>query len=70
MNMEIYEDLFNPSFLKSTQNRPAIPKDASVTMAYIPLQESLETYSEEIGLNNGTIFPVLNKEFKGGMVAK
>lgn len=67
--MEKYEDLFNPSFLKKTNNRPQIPDDASVTMAYIPLQEGLETYSEEIGLNNGTIFPQLNKVFKGGMVS-
>lgn len=68
--MEKFEDLFNPSFLKNENRRPALPKDASVTMAYIPLQEGLETYSEEIGLCNGTIFPQLNKEFKGGMVKR
>jgi hypothetical protein len=67
--MEKYEDLFTPTFLKST-SRPAIPKDASVTMAYIPLQEGIETYEEEVGLNNGTIFPQLNKEFKGGRAEK
>jgi hypothetical protein len=67
--MEKYEDLFNPTFLKNSTQRPAIPYDASVTMAYIPLQEGLETYSEEVGLSNGTIFPQLNKVFKGGMVA-
>lgn len=68
--MEIYTDLFNPSFLKEYKKRPALPTDATVTMAYIPLQESLKTYPEEEGLNNGTIFPTLNKEFKGRMVEK
>lgn len=68
--MEKYEDLFNPTFLKNTARRPALPDDASVTMAYIPLQESLKTYSAEQGLSNGTIFPVLNKEFCGRMVRR
>lgn len=68
--MEKYEDLFNPTFLKNTKRRPALPDDASVTMAYIPLQESLKTYSPEQGLENGTIFPVLNKEFCGRMVRR
>ena len=39
--MEIFEDLFNPSFLQNTNERPALPKDATVTMAYVPLQEGL-----------------------------
>jgi len=68
--MENFEDLFNPAFLNNTNRRPALPEDASVTMAYIPLQETLETYSEEKALTNGTLFPVLNKVFKGRMVAK
>lgn len=68
--MEIYTDLFNPSFLKEQNRRPPLPADASVTMAYIPLQESLKTYPEEEGLKNGTIFPTLNKEFYGRMVKK
>lgn len=69
--MEKFEDLFNPSFLKNSgEKRPPFPKDATPTMAYIPLQEGLETYSEEEGLNNGTIFPVLNKPFCGRMVKK
>lgn len=68
--MEKYEDMFNPSFLnneeKAVQKRPAIPCDASVTMAYIPLQTETVTYDEEKALNNGTLFPSLNKEFLGG----
>jgi hypothetical protein len=64
--MDKYEDMFNPSFLKN--ERPPIPKDATVTMAYIPLQEDLEVYESEKGLNEGTIFPVLNKKFFAKMV--
>ena len=69
--MEIFEDLFNPSFLNNeAPSRPAIPKDAALTMAYIPLQESHEAYSSDKALDNGTLFPQLNKEFKGRMVKK
>lgn len=67
--MDNYVDLFKPSFLKK-DNRPALPEDASPTMAYIPLQLDITTYDEEKGLNNGTIFPTLNKPFKGRMVKK
>lgn len=71
--MEQYEDLFNPSFLRKKEHdkkRPALPKDASVTMAYVPLQEELITYDEEKALKNGTLFPSLNKEFKGRMTER
>lgn len=68
--MEIFDDLFTPTFLQNTVNRPALPKDASVTMAYVPLQECLETYDLEKGLCAGTIFPELDKVFKGRMVRK
>lgn len=65
--MEAYTDLFKPSFLKKDK-RPALPEDASVTMAYIPLQLELTSYDIDKGLNEGTIFPALNKPFKGRMV--
>ncbi len=67
--MENYVDLFKPSFLKKDQ-RPALPADASVTMSYVPLQLELITYDDEKGLDNGTIFPALNKPFLGRMVKK
>ncbi len=67
--MEDYVDLFKPSFLKK-EHRPALPEDASVTMAYVPLQTDLIAYDIEKGLNNGTIFPVLNKPFMGRMVKR
>lgn len=67
--MENYVDLFKPSFLKKEQ-QPALPEDASVTMAYIPLQLELITYEPDKGLDCGTIFPVLNKPFAGRMVKR
>lgn len=65
--MENYTDLFKPSFLKQDR-RPAIPEDATVTMAYVPLQLEVITYEDEKGLENGTLFPALNKPFAGRMV--
>ena len=38
--MEKYVELFKPSFLKN-EERPALPADATPTMAYIPLQLDL-----------------------------
>lgn len=66
--MDSYEELFNPSFLKTTKTRPQFPNEISLAMAYIPLQESLKTYDEEKALKVGTIFPELNKEFCGKKV--
>lgn len=42
-----------------------IPKDATVTMAYVPFQNNDKLYSTEQGFVSGTMFPVLNKPFKG-----
>lgn len=65
--MDNYVDLFKPSFLKSDR-RSALPEDASVTMAYVPLQLELVTYDADKALKNGTLFPALNKPFYGKMV--
>lgn len=62
------EELFAPSFLVNTERRHAIPKDASVTMAYVPLQLTVEAYKSQEGLAKGTLFPQLDKPFKGRMV--
>ena len=67
--MENYVDLFQPSFLKKDK-RTAIPEDATVTMAYVPLQLEIITYDNDEGLDNGTIFAALNKPFMGRMVGK
>ncbi len=63
--MDNYTDLFKPSFLKK-ERRTALPEDATVTMAYVPLQLELVTYDEDKALCSGTLFPVLNKPFLGG----
>ena len=71
--MEKYEELFNHSFLKkeyasneTCDNRPPLPKDAAVAMAYVPLQTDIITYDEDKALQCGTLFPTLNKVFLGG----
>jgi len=56
---EIYD------FVENKGTIPAIPKDASVTMAYVPYQNNDSLYSKEQGFVIGTMFPVLNKPFKG-----
>lgn len=44
----------------------ALPKDPTVTMAYVPFQLNRETYNDMKALEEGTLFPVLNKPFLGG----
>lgn len=64
--MEKYEDKFNPSFLSRSSILPPFPADASVTMAYVPFQQTPEVYEEEKeALCAGTLFPELNKPFIG-----
>ena len=60
----ICPELFKPSFLKN-EMRPAIPVDATPTMAYIPLQLDLMSYETDKALNTGTLFPTLDKPFLG-----
>lgn len=67
--MDNYVDLFKPSFLRKDE-RSALPADATVTMAYIPLQLEPITYEDEKALDNGTLFPALNKPFMGRMVKR
>lgn len=65
--MEKYEELFNPSFLKpKTKTIPPLPKDAAVTMAYIPFQQQAVPYADEMkALCRGTLFEELDKPFTG-----
>ena len=44
------------------------PKDTVVAMAYVPFQLDKTSYSAEIALCEGTLFPVLNKPFCGRSV--
>lgn len=67
--MDNYAELFNPSFLRN-ESRTALPEDASVTMAYVPLQLGFVTYDTEKALENGTLFPALNKPFEGRTVKR
>ncbi|MEE0859421.1 MAG: spore coat associated protein CotJA [Acutalibacteraceae bacterium] len=52
-------------FSEKDNTMPSIPKDATVAMAYIPFQNNDKLYSTEQGFVSGTMFPVLNKPFKG-----
>lgn len=42
-----------------------LPKCMTVAMAYVPYQIADRVYSAEQGLTAGTMFPELNKPFKG-----
>ncbi len=43
-----------------------LPKNAAVTMAYVPFQTDTTQYTPEMALSEGTLFPNLNKPFLGG----
>lgn len=60
--------MFNPSFLKnSSGSMPSpLPADAAVAMAYVPFQQAPVIYEDERkALNQGTVFPELDKPFYG-----
>jgi len=42
-----------------------LPDDATVTMAYVPFQLDTEIYDDMKALEEGTLFPILNKPFLG-----
>lgn len=75
--MNEYQDVFNPYFLsnlgeskdkKTFQRVSALPKDAAVTMAYVPFQEDTTTYEPSMALDKGTLFEALDKPFYGKKV--
>lgn len=45
---------------------PKLPKHQVVAMAYVPFQTELVTYNCFEALDNGTLFPELDKKFYGG----
>ena len=45
---------------------PALPDDATVTMAYVPFQTDNSVYEPMQALASGTVFPVLDKPFLAG----
>ena len=44
----------------------ALPKEMSVTMAYVPFQTDLSVYEAPDALSTGTLFRCLNKPFLRG----
>ena len=42
-----------------------LPENPVAGMAYVPYQQYCELYAAEQGLENGTIFPELDKPFLG-----
>lgn len=44
----------------------ALPKETTVTMAYVPFQTDLSVYEAPDALNAGTLFKCLNKPFLRG----
>lgn len=53
------------SFDNMNKTMPKFPKDATDAMAYVPFQSNDKMFSTEQGFVSGTMFPVLNKPFKG-----
>ena len=51
--------------VQMTQRISALPFDAAVAMAYVPVQTDTSMYDEMKALSEGTLFPVLNKPFAG-----
>ncbi len=47
---------------------PALPAVTVPAMAYVPFQTDRRVYDASDALCKGTLFPVLNKPFKGGCV--
>lgn len=56
--MDVIRKLQNSEFFINP-----IPKDASVTMAYVPYQNAGTLYAPEQALRAGTLFPELDKPF-------
>ena len=63
--MNNYNNAFNP-LCKPSCPKTALPVDTTVTMAYVPYQFDMNVYCPEVALQNGTLFPVLDKPFFGG----
>lgn len=75
--MNEYQDVFNPYFLSnlgekkeisSYQRLSALPKDAAVTMAYVPFQQDTTMFEPSVALERGTLYETLDKPFLGKRV--
>ncbi len=65
---------YNQQFRTAHYDRPtaqmsqkvsSLPYDAVAAMAYVPVQTDTTMYDEAKALQEGTLFPVLNKPFAG-----
>ncbi len=56
----------NSMYWQPSCPKTALPVDTVVTMAYVPYQTDMNVYCPEIALQNGTLFPSLDKPFLGG----
>ena len=63
-NFSVY-NAYNPRWQPSCP-KTALPADTTVTMAYVPYQLDANAYCPEVALQNGTLFPALDKPFLGG----
>ncbi|HIS68196.1 MAG TPA: spore coat associated protein CotJA [Candidatus Gallacutalibacter stercoravium] len=59
------EDIFK--IVSAEYGISPLPANPVVAMAYVPYQQLDAVYSPERGLSTGTMFPVLDKPFTGGM---
>ncbi len=46
--------------------RSTLPLNPVLAMAYVPIQTELQTYDCDKALQQGTLFPCLDKPFQGG----
>ena len=61
-NMEDKKDILSIAERQYGITTP-LPEDYTVAMAYIPYQQKGRLYSAEQGINEGMLFPELNKPF-------
>lgn len=57
------EEIYSFDDINKTMSK--FPKDATDAMAYVPFQSNDKMFSTEQGFVSGTMFPILNKPFKG-----
>lgn len=58
-------DILNHKIPYRSSTTSELPLNPVVAMAYVPFQKDDTLYSHEQGFVTGTMFPVLNKPFKG-----
>ena len=56
--MDIIKEIQNADYYISP-----LPRNTTVTMAYVPYQNASKLYAPEQAIRSGTMFPELNKPF-------